>query len=69
LRRDVDLIARRFAACDLSFHGLGTLLSIPLRGHPAGRVVRLGGAWMDAGLLRVPSLRWQAWYVLMDLRA
>lgn len=69
LRSDFDLIRRRFGSCEVAHFGLCTLASIPFRGRALGRSLRRLGEGVDRHLLRLPVLRWQAWYALMDLRA
>jgi SAM-dependent methyltransferase len=68
LRRDFDLARRFFGEVDLDFYGLTTLLSVPLRDTPLGGRLLRATAALDRLLFRVPGLRWQAWYCLIELR-
>ena len=66
LRRDLRALEGAIGPARLRFFGLATLPGLVL---PAGRARRAGlaaGRALDAGLLRVPGLRYQAWYVLAE---
>ena len=68
LRRDIALARRYFADVNLRFFGLTTLAMTPLRN---GRLFAPGYAAtqaLDRLLLALPGLRWQAWFVLIELR-
>ncbi|HEU0069913.1 MAG TPA: class I SAM-dependent methyltransferase [Alphaproteobacteria bacterium] len=68
LRRDIALARRYFGDVKLRFDGFTTLGMTPLRATPvfaAGYALAQG---LDKILLSIPGLRWQAWFVLMELR-
>lgn len=67
LKSDFDLVRRYFRSTDLEFFGLFTLAAIPFRNSAAGGVVRAVGEAIDNVVLKIPSLQWQAWYVLIRL--
>jgi SAM-dependent methyltransferase len=69
LRSDCTLLGRSFRSCRVTHYGLATLAAIPFRRSWVGKAVRAVGGQVDRLLLSLPGLRWQAWYVLIDLRA
>ena len=69
LRRDFTLARRHFGAVDLTFYGLLTLGSVPLRNTRLFRPVHAVAATLDRLLFVLPGLRWQAWYTLAILKA
>lgn len=67
LKADIDL-ARHFGfKIDVRFYGLSTLVTVPLRDTPIGDALLGIAASLDAALFRLPWIRWQAWYCLIDL--
>jgi SAM-dependent methyltransferase len=65
---DITTLKTRFASVELSFYGLSTLAAVPLRGTRTGARLRAGLRACDRTILRVPGLRWLAWYALIDCR-
>ena len=68
LRRDIKTLRKTFGHISLSLYGLTTLASVPFRNTFLGKPLRRVGAAVDAGLFRLPGIRWQAWYALIDMR-
>ena len=67
LMNDFRLAKRFFSKVDLTFFGLSTLLAVPLAKTPvAAQAMKLCEA-ADRYLLRLPLLRRNAWFVLMQL--
>jgi SAM-dependent methyltransferase len=70
------LLASDFTAFDSAFHqsehrfyGLASLAVVPVRNVPvAAAAVRTIGAVIDAVLLRIPGIKWWAWYAVMEGR-
>lgn len=67
LKRDIALARRYFAEVKLRFFGLSTLGMTPLRNSPLFAPGYALAQGLDKLLLAVPGLRWQAWFVLMEL--
>jgi len=66
LKRDIALSRNFFASYDARLFGMTTLAAIPLLSTPmANSVISLGQA-IDRLLLRVPSLRWHAWFSVLE---
>ncbi len=65
---DIATLKTRFASVDLHFYGLSTLAAVPFRKTRAGTGLRAGLRACDRALLRVPGLRWLAWYALIHCR-
>lgn len=57
-----------FENTDVRMYGLASLGSVLFRRTPLLGPVRAVGAAMDAVLLRLPGLKWWAWYALMEGR-
>jgi SAM-dependent methyltransferase len=55
-----------FEHTDVRLYGLTSLGSVPFRRTPLLGLVRGIGSALDAVLLRVPGLKWWAWYALME---
>lgn len=55
-----------FEKTDVRLYGLTTLGSVLFRKTPLQAPVRAVGEWVDAVLLRIPGLKWWAWYALME---
>jgi hypothetical protein len=70
------LLSSDFKAFDGTFHqsehrfyGLASLAVVPVRNMPAAAAaLRTIGALVDAVLLRIPGLKWWAWYAVMEGR-
>ncbi len=67
LRHDFDVLKRYFDV-EIEFIGLATLLAVPFHNMPALRWTRSVAAAVDRVLLKLPGLRWQAWYSISTLR-
>jgi len=69
LRRDIELARHYFVEVNLRFFGLSTLAMTPLRNSPFFTPGYALTQALDKLLLALPGLRWQAWFVLIELRA
>jgi SAM-dependent methyltransferase len=69
LRPDFEVARRHFADVAIDFFGLTTLLSVPVRDTRLGDAMLGALAALDRGLFRVPGMKWQAWYCLMEMEA
>lgn len=67
LKRDIELARRYFADVRLRFYGLSTLGMTPLRNSPLFAPGYAATQALDKLLLALPGLRWQAWFVLIEL--
>lgn len=67
LRRDIALARRYFSEANLRFFGLSTLAMTPLRNSPLFAPGYAATQALDKLLLALPGLRWQAWFVLIEL--
>lgn len=68
LMADFELAKRFFGSIELSFFGLSTLLAVPLQKTKVGASAMKLCEAADSLLLRIPVIRQNAWYVLMQLR-
>lgn len=68
LKQDFDLAKRHFHHVDVSFYGLATLATVPLRGSTVGKMLLKVTAAIDEALFQLPGLKWQAWYCIMEMR-
>lgn len=66
-RESFEIIRRHFGKVEMHFFHLATLGAVPFRRTPAFSVVLGGLRAIDAVLLRLPGLRWQAWQVVFKL--
>lgn len=68
LRKETIQLARKwFEKIDLRFYHLATLAAIPFRRTPLFGPVLTSLEAVDALLLRMPFIRWQAWQVVIEL--
>jgi SAM-dependent methyltransferase len=68
LRADFDLAHRHFGDVALSFFGLTTILSVPFRDTRLGDAILGVASVVDRAMFRIPGMKWQAWYCLMEMR-
>lgn len=68
LESDIDAARAHFASVSSTAYGLSTLAAVPLRGTPVGGAAMRAAARLDRLLLRVPLLRRNAWFTLIELR-
>lgn len=68
VRKDIQLATQIFSGTDVRYYGLTSLLSVPFRSHRAGNVLLKTLSRVDGLLIRIPGVRWQAWYCLMQMR-
>jgi SAM-dependent methyltransferase len=59
---------RTFERTDIRLYGLTSLVSTLIRNERLQALVRAVGAAVDSVLLRIPGLKWWAWYALMEGR-
>ena len=67
-RGDLRSFSSHFGTSGFSLYGLMSLLTIPFRNTPAFKVVKPITAQLDDALLRVPGIKWWAWYALLEGR-
>ena len=68
LRKETIELARKwFAKIDLRFYHLATLAAVPFRRAPLFGPVLTCLEAVDAVLLRIPFIRWQAWQAVIEL--
>jgi SAM-dependent methyltransferase len=63
---DVRTFNATFETTDVRLYGLTALGAVLFRKTPLLAPVRAIGAAVDAVLLRIPGLKWWAWYALME---
>lgn len=69
LMPDFEQFDRTFERTSYRFYGLTSLAAVLFQSMPAvASLVRSVAAGVDALLLRLPGLRWWAWYALMEGR-
>lgn len=68
LRGDFAIARSIFKDVELDFHGLFAIGAVPFRKTRLFRPLLSALSAIDRAALRVPGLRWQAWYVLMVFR-
>ena len=66
-KRDFLKIRQYFGRIDMRFFHLATLAAVPFRRLPWFNVMLGSLEAIDAALLRLPWLRWQAWEVVFVL--
>jgi len=67
LRPDFDTVRKHFDGLDLTFYGLTTLATVPIRERFFGKRALDVTAALDRALFAIPGLRWWAWYSLIVL--
>jgi SAM-dependent methyltransferase len=67
VQTDHAIAHRLFRVNAWNFYGLTTLGSVALRNTPLGAAAFRAAAMLDGLLLRIPGLRWQGWYALIQL--
>lgn len=60
-KSDFRLAGRHFAKMDICFYGLFSVAS-PFLGHKLGRVMLPALQGLDRTILRLPAIKWQAWF-------
>lgn len=68
LRRDIELSRNYFSQCQLDLFGLSTLMVIPFLSLPVAKAGLALGQGLDRLLLRIPGLRWGAWFSVLEFR-
>ena len=68
LARDFAIMRSLFDRVDLRHYGLATLAAVPFRRTPVVEPLYRALASLDAMLLRLPVMRDQAWYALIELK-
>ena len=63
---DFHKFDRTFEKTDVRLYGLASLVSVLFHKTPLLGPVRAIGSAVDAVLLRMPGLKWWAWYALME---
>ncbi|TVV74584.1 class I SAM-dependent methyltransferase [Sphingomonas solaris] len=67
LKPDIELARSYFEDVRVTFYGLTTLASVPIRDTAIGDVLLNACALVDRALFVLPGVRWQAWYCLLEL--
>jgi SAM-dependent methyltransferase len=65
LRADFMLAHKYFSRVDLKLYGLATLAAIPVIRTPLADVLLSVGKLADKVLLKLPGVKWWAWYSLL----
>lgn len=65
-RNQVLAFARKFDARHIRFYGLATLAAVPFRKTPVYKPIRTVLDAIDAVLLRLPGVKWLAWFVILE---
>lgn len=68
MRQDIELAKQYFDRVDVKLYGLAALAAIPVIRSSLARPLMLVGKTLDNALLRLPGLRWWAWYSLIQCR-
>jgi SAM-dependent methyltransferase len=68
LRPDFAKFDKAFDRTDVRLYGLTSLGCVPFRGTPLLGPLRAIGCAIDEALLRIPGIRWWAWFALMEGR-
>lgn len=68
LRADFDTARRHFEDVSLAFFGLTSVLSVPFRDTRVGDAILSLTSFVDRGIFRIPGVKWQAWYCLIEMR-
>jgi SAM-dependent methyltransferase len=66
LKQDIALSRKFFARHDSRLFGMTTLAAIPLLSTPMGNAAIHVGQVIDRLLLRIPGLRWHAWFSVLE---
>jgi SAM-dependent methyltransferase len=69
LAADFDLARQYFGDVRTRFYGLTSLAAVPFGDGAVGDAVLKVSAGIDRALFRVPGLKWQAWYCMIELSA
>ncbi len=67
LKRDFDLAERYFGEVSTKFYGLTSLATVPFKNSQLGEGLFKLTTGIDRALFRVPGVRWQAWYAMIEL--
>lgn len=67
LAPDFDIARQYFGGVNTEFYGLTSLAAVPFGDGAVGDMVLKVSASIDRALFRVPGLKWQAWYCLIEL--
>jgi SAM-dependent methyltransferase len=67
LRSDFEIAQRYFSRVSLRMFGLTSALAVPFRDSAVGEAVLKITGGLDQRVFRIPGMRWQAWYCLMDM--
>jgi SAM-dependent methyltransferase len=65
---DFALAGRTFASVSAQCFGLSSLLTVPFRDTAFGDGLLAVTSRVDRALFRLPKVKWQAWYCLIELR-
>ncbi len=68
LKEDLRIAEAIFDKVEWSFYGLTTLASVPFHKSAVFNPIFKVTAALDSLLLRLPLLKWQAWYALIQFR-
>jgi len=67
LKRDFDTAQRHFGEVSTRFYGLTSLAAVPFAASPMGDTMIKLTSGLDRALFRIPGMRWQAWYAMIEL--
>jgi SAM-dependent methyltransferase len=68
LKKDFKKFGATFAKTDIGLYGLASLACVPFRQTSLLNLTRSVGLAMDSLLLKIPGLKWWAWYAVMEGR-
>lgn len=68
MRSDVSLARDYFDSVSCQTYGLATLAAVPVLKTPLAKPIMALGRGVDSVLLKVPGLKWWAWYSLLVFR-
>ncbi len=67
LRADFELANKYFDRVDANFYGLNTLASIPFMKIKCAEPVMFAGRLLDKVFLKLPGIKWLAWFSVITL--
>src|SRR5262245_33563079 len=68
LPSDMRVLRQHFSSVELQFFGLASLAAVPFRALSGGVLLRTALESVDDALLRLPGVRFLAWYALIRCR-
>jgi ubiquinone/menaquinone biosynthesis C-methylase UbiE len=65
---DFAIARKRFGSVSVVCYGLSSLATVPFRDTGFGDALLKTTAALDRALFRLPKVKWQAWYCMMELK-